>query len=381
MKKIFTFLLVGAATTLNAQAQRTVQGSAFFDNWQVSIVAGGTMPTRNLNFPKDVRPIYGLEFSKQLTPVVALGVQGLAGNSLSASSTVIDQTQALIIGKFNLSNLFAGYKGKPRFFELEAMVGVGAAHDFVNSTLGKDETFMVTRTGFNFLLNIDKEKAWSVSLRPAIVYHNIGNASYPRYSFSNAQAELTAALTYHFKNQNNGKHHMSLVRAYDQSEVDGLNAKVNGLREELASSQQTTEKQKLQIRDLQQQLTDCRNRKPVVETVTQTVMKKSETLEQTVTFRQGSRKIDASQLPNVERIATYLKNHPKTKVAIRGYASPEGSTEINAKIAKARAEAVKAILVNKYKIQASRIEAEGQGVGDMFSEPDWNRVSICTIKN
>ena len=45
----------------------------------------------------------------------------------------------------------------------------------------------------------------------------------------------------------------------------------------------------------------------------------------------------------------------------------------------AQAEAVKKILVEKYKIAAERISAEGQGVGNMFSEPDWNRVSICTL--
>ena len=38
------------------------------------------------------------------------------------------------------------------------------------------------------------------------------------------------------------------------------------------------------------------------------------------------------------------------------------------------------ILVEKYKIAAERISAEGQGVGNMFSEPDWNRVSICTLE-
>ncbi|MDY3268529.1 MAG: OmpA family protein, partial [Phocaeicola sp.] len=34
----------------------------------------------------------------------------------------------------------------------------------------------------------------------------------------------------------------------------------------------------------------------------------------------------------------------------------------------------------KYRIAASRITAEGQGIGAMFSEPDWNRVSICTLQ-
>lgn len=37
------------------------------------------------------------------------------------------------------------------------------------------------------------------------------------------------------------------------------------------------------------------------------------------------------------------------------------------------------MLVNRYGIAEERIVAEGQGVGNMFEEPDWNRVSICTI--
>ena len=102
-------------------------------------------------------------------------------------------------------------------------------------------------------------------------------------------------------------------------------------------------------------------------------------MESVVTFRQGKIVIDASQQPNVERIATYLKNHKEAKVNILGYASPEGSSEVNERIANQRAEAVKNMLVNKYRIDARRITAKGQGVGYMFEEPDWNRVSICTI--
>ena len=37
------------------------------------------------------------------------------------------------------------------------------------------------------------------------------------------------------------------------------------------------------------------------------------------------------------------------------------------------------MLVKKYKVNANRIDAQGLGVGDMFSEPEWNRVSVCTI--
>ena len=41
---------------------------------------------------------------------------------------------------------------------------------------------------------------------------------------------------------------------------------------------------------------------------------------------------------------------------------------------------MKDMLVRIYGISTSRIEAVGQGVGDVFEEPDWNRVSICEIE-
>ena len=90
--------------------------------------------------------------------------------------------------------------------------------------------------------------------------------------------------------------------------------------------------------------------------------------------------VSKAQYPNVQRVATYLKNNANARVRILGYASPEGSKEINERIANARANAVKDMLVRVYHISADRIDACGQGVGDVFEEPDWNRVSICEIE-
>ena len=128
---------------------------------------------------------------------------------------------------------------------------------------------------------------------------------------------------------------------------------------------------------MQDELEAARNKKP--EVVEKVVTKNKKTLESVVTFRVGRSTIDASQLPNVERIASYLNKYRNAKVVIKGYASPEGDLEKNKKLATARAEAVKTLLVKRYKISADRIEAEGNGIGDMFSEPDWNRVSIANI--
>ncbi len=99
-----------------------------------------------------------------------------------------------------------------------------------------------------------------------------------------------------------------------------------------------------------------------------------------VFFKIGSSKITADQMPNVEMIAAYLKNHPKAKVQIRGYASPDGSLEFNKRLAAARAESVKNSLIKKYKIPSDRIDAKGEGIGNMFAEESWNRVSICTLE-
>ena len=175
----------------------------------------------------------------------------------------------------------------------------------------------------------------------------------------------------------NGKHHISFAKLYDQAEVDALNEQVNNLRQTNVDQEAELTAANQRNAELEQQLADCKNQGPVI--VTDTITSHKKTLESVVTFRQGGVSVVASQTPNVERIATYLKNHEKATVSIKGYASPEGKAEVNARIAQQRADAVKSLLVKRYKIAENRITAEGQGVGNMFEEPDWNRVSICTI--
>ncbi len=187
--------------------------------------------------------------------------------------------------------------------------------------------------------------------------------------------EITAGLTYHFATSN-GTHYFNKVRVYNQAEIDELNSSINALRGQVNTRDNELNTANQRINGLQQELNDCRTKIVPVETVVKT----ARIPESIITFRQGRSSVDASQLPNVERVASYMNKHPETKVIIKGYASPEGSVEVNARIAAARAEAVKTILVKKYRIAADRVTAEGQGVGDMFTEPDWKRVSICTIE-
>lgn len=396
MKKFFTLALAGVMT-LAASAQ-AVQGQKFFDNWSVGVFGGAIAPTTHHGVFSNARGEAGVELMKAFTPYFGLGIQATAGINTTGSHTTFDQITPMVVGKFNLSNIFCGYPrtacgdkltGAPRAFEVVAVAGIGftkfLGHSDAEMTASENYSngiHAASKFGLEFNYNFGSDKQWTVGLRPAIVYdleasqadHAYTEAGHAAYNINGSGLELTAGVTYHFNNSN-GHHHFTYVREYDQAEVDGLNAKINDLRGQLGAKDQQLGEKDGQIRRLQQELNDCRNQKPQ----TQTIINTNKALESYVTFAQGKSTISKDQQPNVERVATFLKNHKDAKVVIKGYASPEGSKAINEKLAKNRAEAVKTMLVNKYKISADRISAEGQGVGNLFEEPDWNRVSICTI--
>ena len=375
MKKSI-ILLACVLGAFSAKAQTVIESTKFTDNWSVGINAGAVTPLTHSAFFKSMRPAFGVGFSKQLTPNFGLGFQGMGYVNTTQSKTAFDASDVSLLGKVNLMNLFGTYLGTPRVFEIEAVAGVGWLHYYASGD--GDENSWSTRFGLNFNFNLGETKAWTLGIKPAIVYDMQG--SFPetksRFNANNAAFELTAGLTYHFK-MSTGNHYFTKVKVYNQSEIDDLNVAINALREQVGSRDRELNNANQRISGLHKELEECRTKVVPVETVVKT----ARVPESIITFRQGRSSVDASQLPNVERVASYMKKYPDSKVIIKGYASPEGNVEINAKIATARAEAVKTILVNKYKINTSRITAEDQGVGDMFTEPDWNRVSVCTIED
>ena len=376
MKK---FIIVSAfalgAFTANAQTGETaLQGTKFGDNWSIGINAGAVTPLTHSSFFKDARPAFGFGITKQLTPVFGLGIQGMGYVNTTQSKTAFDASDVSLLGKVNLMNLFGGYQGSPRLFEIEALAGMGWLHYYMNGP--GDQNSWSTRFCMNLNFNLGEAKAWTLGVRPAIVYDMEGdfNAAKSRFNVNNAAFELTAGITYHFMTSN-GTHHFTNVKPYDPVEIANLNSAVNDLRSQVNNKDNQLINANQQVNALQSELNECRNKVVPVETVVKT----NRIPESIITFRQGKSVVDASQLPNVERVASYMNKHMNATVVIKGYASPEGNLAFNEKLAKARAEAIKTILVKKYKIDAARITAEGQGIGDMFSEPDWNRVSICTI--
>ena len=387
MKKTLLSIATVVAMITSANAQDMLSKSKFFDNWQVGVKGGGFSWTTREAFIKNTRATFGAEIGKQISPAFRLGVEGMAYvrpvqfDNNSNYLNFVDQTNVSLVGTVNLSNLIAGYKGTPRFFEVEGFAGLGWLHTYVQGADNRKApnvlNGMTAEFGSNLLFNLGQSKAWGIKISPALVYTVDGVAnpaesnSQNELNLKSSWTQVTAGVVYRFKGSNGAHHFTTATQNPDNS------AELGRLRDELNSKNKELSDCQRQVSKLQDDLEAARNKKP--EVVEKVVTKNKKTLESVVTFRVAKSTIDASQLPNVERIASYLNKYRNAKVSIKGYASPEGNLEKNKQLATARAEAVKNVLVKRYKISADRIQAEGNGIGDMFSEPDWNRVSIANI--
>ena len=411
MKKIIlTLALLMGISAVQAQS---LEQNKFFDNWSVTLKGGAIMPFQGYAFWPSARGIFGLEIKKQLTPVFGLGAEGEATINTTSwektpnywgpkSPNIIDHTLAGMFGTVNLSNLFGGYKGMPRVFEIEGVIGAGWLHCFHRTesadVYGNDYNSWYTKAGANLNFNFGESRAITFSLKPAVVWDMNGDIMVPyRYNLparatwngeprngksqmnaNHAAVELEAGITYHFKGSNGERYITFCPYKYSQDDIDALNGQINGLRNQLNGLQGDLDAANARNKQLQRDLDECqkalRNQEPP-----KPVDPNAKYLNVLVHFQVNKTNITADQQPNVERVAMYLKNNPKATVDIKGYASVEGPQDNNIRLANGRAEAVKNMLINKYKIEPSRITAKGCGTTDMFQELSWNRVSICEL--
>lgn len=365
--------LFGAAIA-NAQA---VEKPGFFDNVQIGLDGGVTTPIHHNPFFGDMRGVAGMHIQKQFTPVIGMGVEGLFGVNTSSwkgsvhSSTAFDNSYIGAYATADLFNLFGGYPCGKRPFTIETVLGAGWGHDYINKANGDDINYMGVKTGLNFNFNVSDHV--TLSLKPSIRWNMGGGyGSELQFNKNNAVVDVLAGVSYTIGDG------FQCVTPYNQAEVDALNAQINALRGDLAASVAVADVLQAKADALGSELEACRNQAPKVEVVKEVSNKYNSV--RFVFFRIGSSAVTADQRPNVEMIADYMKNHPTSKVVIKGYASKDGNYDFNLKLAANRAESVKNMLVSKYGIPADRISAEGEGIGQMFDEESWNRVSICTLE-
>ena len=370
-KTILLSVLALGALAINAQTV-VVKGGGFWDNWSMGVQGGATMKMSGEGFFKSARPAFGLTLGKQWTPILGMDIQGMGYVNTTNSSTMIDASDVSLIGRMNLMNLFAGYNGMPRPFEVETVTGLGWLHHYMTGSGDTDD--LSARIGLNFNFNLGEDAAWTLGIKPAVLFNLTGEYPSKKLAFNRNKAnmEILLGLTYHFADED-GNRHFALVNAIDPLALAAMNEEINDLREVIVAKDVELVALADELMVVQDQLNEARNKE--IEATGQTI----KILESVVAFPFNQSDVQTSQMPSLEHAANYLKDNPDAKITVNGYASPEGTEEYNLQLSQRRADAVKNILVDKYGIAADRINAIGHGVGDVFSVPAWNRVGICTI--
>ena len=363
MKK-FIFMILAAICsimTVSAQSQSNYCGSSkFFDNVSIGVVGGVETNLNDWNAPQGA--VAGIVLNKEISPIFGVtlegntNINGLRNWASDAShfhcANTFDGLSVYLTPRVNLTNALLGYKGSPRKFELEAVAGPGYGfwlHDEYNALLVK--------AGLN--LNYNLSNAFTVTLRPAVVYDLNGTGT---FNTNHAIGQVTAGIVYHFKTSN-GTRSFKKAKLYSQSEVDALNAKITDLQSNLETANKAVKTN-------------------AINTVDTVYTESPSSLGNVVSFTLNSAKVDETQMANLDNAVRILKENPDLKVTLKGYADKNtGSATYNKRLSVRRAEAVKKVIVDKYGIDTDRIDV--LGVGDteqLYNDNNWNRVVIFVEK-
>lgn len=314
MKKVFLMLMVLFSTSVFGQT--ALESQKIFDNTYFSIGGGVSTPMTSI-FP--VNPAATAAFGKWFNPVWGAEIEGTTWFGSRAEGTHFDGEihnafRALYVGingVTNLSNLFLGYEGSPRVFELNTVVGTGWLHAFIPHMNDNPNNSLGVKTGLDFKFNIGKGSA--LSIRPAVYWniHTDGNIPL-QFNKNRAQLYVGVAYTYNFKTSN-GTHSF---KVYD---IEAMNYGIAKLR-----------------RDLEKKPKVVKVREKVEVVKENKVFVKEDYV---IFFAKGSCELTDEAMKQLDNI--------EGSVNIYGYASPEGSAEFNQSLSENRAKAVADYLISR----------------------------------
>ena len=281
MKKLLSVLVAAVLTvSVNAQEKRVVTAHKTFDNWYVGVSGGVATPMQKWGddgFMKGVAPSLGLRLGKNLTTVFGIALDANAyvksgEKSLMDTRTFVNVALLEALGTFNLSNLFGGYQGRPRRFELVALGGFGLTNEF-GSPLGHYAYGINSKAALDFTFNLGNKQAWQLYLEPAVVFGLWDNGSLYcilqnpnrdfKYDSRNGLFQFNLGLNYKFRTSN-GTHNFAFARLRDQSEIDDLNARINELRDESDRKDRRIARDIRRIAELEDSLEAARKVKPIL---------------------------------------------------------------------------------------------------------------------
>lgn len=328
MKRIFSLLVAMFMMFGMANAQ-TVENHGVFSNMYVGLNGGAihNSITNYDNFEFNTLDWNGaLEIGKDITPITGISLEGIYNNKVTtAKETELNRVDVFANAKFNLMNLFGGYNGRPRVFEIRTLTGIGWNHYLGEYSNPND---LALQAGLEFDFNIGKNRNWYVTFTPAVQFNEI-NDGYKGIApaFKNGDLKANLGIVYRLGNGNGSHNFVICDKTYTDEQYADLYAKYD----------------------------EAMNRPAEVDTV---VVEKTVEVEKIVevstnntvlTFAKNSSTITTTEM---QRLDIFMANVDKNaNIKVIGSADTKtGSEAYNINLATARAEAVKTVLVkNGYK--------------------------------
>lgn len=358
MKKfLFMFALLFCAI-VGVNAQKSYEVSKVFDNVSVGITGGISSPL-HFNSVTPFNTNFGLKLQKDFTPVVGVQVEGLAfvnDNNFSDVKTWVKATNVGVNHVVNMTNLFCGYKGSPRTFEVSTVFGFGWLHSWTShyelESDGSDNHLddLSVKSGVDLAFNLGNDKQHSIVVTPAI-YWNLTRDNKVQFNKNNAQLALNVSYVYHFKTSN-GTHHFKV------HDVGLMNDKINKLKETVASKEKENKSLTEKNTKLSSELEALKSKKDTSSTLN---------MKWVIEFEQGKSELSSKAKKELQNVID-----AKKPVCVEAKASPEGSKNTNKKLSDERAAVVTQYLTDN---GVTVKQSEGLGVTSNTS----NRLALITI--
>lgn len=351
MKKFFLMFMM-ALFTMSMTSAQTVHESKVFDNVYVTVSAGVTNPTTNIDWFNNTRPEFGVEVGKALTTLYTTGLEFKTAVNTTGVHTAFDEMSLLWLHKLNLSNMVLGYSQDAKW-DIYAVGGLGWGHDMCIR-----DNYGVVSAGLEIVYNLNN--TWSLIAKPIIEWNHVNDG----LNVNNSDLGLAIGVSYKFPNTDG-------TRGFTVCDEDFLNSLINELRADLELKEQALNGQKEINNQLNSQLAKLQSHKCAVDTVII-----DNTIAPTIGFVINKSELTSQSDAYLYSIAQAYKD---SELIVKGYADAKtGNPEYNMELSKKRAEVVKAKLI-EYGATNVSIEALGDTV-QPFADNDMNRVAIVIKK-
>ena len=144
-----------------------------YDAWKVDFNNGLKSLTYNANIElgKDVTPITGFSLQVGVAPIYAFNETEPGSHEFTDEGEwKVNRTDVFGNVKFNLMNLFGGYKGYPRRVEIKTVTGIGWNHNFDNEY---NPNNFGLQAGLEFDFNLGKNRNWFITFNPMVQTNNL----------------------------------------------------------------------------------------------------------------------------------------------------------------------------------------------------------------